>query len=133
MTAVIEEAQTTKTLKNEPGLRIFYNISCAPSEDSDQPAQSDQSLRRALWIVKVPKALQEGCKDFDQPLRMHRLIRIFTTFRVFTGRTCNLLGNALFAKYLQLPQRMQNLMHKYIHVYKKSHTVEKCCIQDTHN
>ena len=29
----------------EPGHNIFYKISCAPSEDSYQPAQTSQTLR----------------------------------------------------------------------------------------
>ena len=51
--------------------------------------QFDQSLQVTLYVVKGPKGLQVKSKDSDQTVRMRSLIRIFA------GRTCNFVGNAV--------------------------------------
>ena len=47
-------------------------------------AQSDQSLRSALWAAKYLKRLQVDVKDFDQPARMRKRIwaQLFKTNNV---------------------------------------------------
>ena len=58
-------------------MEYFYKIACAPSEDSDQPAQSDPSLRCQpensldLWLLAVHRVV---CEDSDHIARMRRLI-----------------------------------------------------------
>ena len=58
---------------------ISYKIACAPSEDSDQPAQADQSLRCPLedasvpWLpteysAKTDHADQTGCAGWPESL-----------------------------------------------------------------
>ena len=77
MTNLIKDRFT----KNEPGHSISYKIACAPSEDSDQPAYSDQILRCLPEDALDPWQSVES----DQTARMHRLIWIFA------GRTRNVL------------------------------------------
>ena len=73
------------------GHSVCYNIVCASSEDSDQPAHPRSLIRvfaarlrriGSLATHRVP------CENSDQTARMRRLIW------VFIGRTCNLVQNA---------------------------------------
>ena len=64
-------------------------MTCAPSEDSDQPvasAQSDQSSLCAQWVAEDPMFLHVDSEDSDQTGRMPRLIW------VFAGHTCHFVG-----------------------------------------
>ena len=63
--------------KTEPGHSISYNIACAPSEDSDQPAHP----RRLIRVFTGESAGSKGSKrpqadteDSDQTVQMRRLI-----------------------------------------------------------
>ena len=67
-------------------LSISSKITCAPSEDSDQPAQFSQGT---LWAAKDPKSLQGASEDSHQPAQMYRLIC------VFADRTRSLVRNAV--------------------------------------
>ena len=68
-----------------PGHIISYNIPCASSKDSDQPAQADQSLRCPPEAALDPwLPTQVSCKDSDQTAWMRRLISFFA------GHTRNL-------------------------------------------
>ena len=66
-------------------------FTCAPSEDSDQPAHLHILIRVLVtWRRFESLAFVRMCiRDSDQTARMHKLIR------VFPGCTCNLLGNAV--------------------------------------
>ena len=55
--------------------RTVGHVRPAYSEDSDQPAQSDQkSSLDAFWIAKDAKFIHADNKDSDQTARMRRLI-----------------------------------------------------------
>ena len=76
----------------EPGHSISYKITCAPNEDSDQPAHPRSLIRVFAGhsvVATDPKHLQMDSEDSDQPSRVRRLIR------VFAERTCNLVGNVV--------------------------------------
>ena len=64
-------------------------LTCAPSEDSDQPGfrpvWSESSLC-AQWVAKDPSFLHADSEDSDKTGRMPRLIW------VFVGRTCYFVG-----------------------------------------
>ena len=49
-------------------------MACAPSEDSDQPGQSDQSSLCAQWVAKGQSFLHAESENSDQTGRMPRLI-----------------------------------------------------------
>ena len=68
----------------EPGHSIFYKIARAPNEVSDQPAHPHKVIR--VFHVNTGSV---PSKDFDQSVRMSRLIW------AFPGRTCNLVGNTV--------------------------------------
>ena len=73
---------------NEPRHSISYKIACAPSEDSDQTARSDQSSLSTWRGIGSLATYMVPCEDSDQTVRMRRLIW------VTAGRICNLVGNA---------------------------------------
>ena len=50
---------------------------CAPSEDSDQPGQADQSSLCIQWVAKDPMFLHADSEDTDQTGRMPSLICVF--------------------------------------------------------
>ena len=60
-------------------------MTCAPSEDSDQPGQPP-SLTRVFAVAKDPMLLHADSEDSDQTGRVPRLIR------VFAGRTYHFAG-----------------------------------------
>ena len=72
--------------RNEPQCQKIYLWTCAPSEDSDQPAHSRSLIRIfawCIWITKDAKLLHTDNEASDQTVRMRRLIW------VFVGRTCH--------------------------------------------
>ena len=46
------------SLKIDPGHSISYKIASTLSNYSDQPAQADQALFRALWVARYPNFLE---------------------------------------------------------------------------
>ena len=71
---------------------ISYKITCAPSEDSDQPQPAHPCslisvLARHSMGSQGLKHLQVDSEDSDQTAPMHRLIS------AFAGLTCNLVRN----------------------------------------
>ena len=63
--AVFQEVSYVSILHKQ-GHNIYYKISSALSEDSDQPAH--------LWVTKDPKSLQaDNKKKSDQPVLIHWL------------------------------------------------------------
>ena len=67
-------------------LQKTYFHSCAPSEDSDQPAHSRSLIRNytwSIWIAMNAKFLQADNEDSDQTAGMRRLIRgwVVRTYR----------------------------------------------------
>ena len=54
-------------------------MTCAPSEDSDQPGHPPSLIRVfAQWVAEDPMFLHADSEDSDQTGRMSRLIRVFT-------------------------------------------------------
>ena len=86
----------SKTKIYEPQHDKTNELTCAPSEDSDQPAKTQISLGIrpvwpesslcALWVAKDPKFLHADSEDSDQTERMPRLIW------VFAGQICHFVG-----------------------------------------
>ena len=73
----------------EPPHDKTNKMTCAPSEDKDQPGHLPILIRAfavRLWVAKDPNVLQVDSEDSDQTGRMPRLIR------VFAGRTCHFVG-----------------------------------------
>ena len=59
---------------------ISYMTACAPSEDSDQPANLYSSIKVFVGhfvCSQGSKVSFVGSEDSDQPVRMQRLIRVF--------------------------------------------------------
>ena len=52
----------------KPGHSTSSNITCASSEDTNQPVylqQTDQSSQGTLWVSKDPKQLQTDSEDWS--------------------------------------------------------------------
>ena len=60
-------------LKNELQHDKINKMTCVSCEDSDQAAQSDQSLLGALWVAKDPSFLHSDSEDSEQTRQMPRL------------------------------------------------------------
>ena len=69
----------------EPVCAKTYNKTCVTSKDSDQPVHPPSMARVLIYTcldcLEAVEATCDQCKDSDQTVGIHRLIR------VFTGRT----------------------------------------------
>ena len=62
------------SLLNKPQHEKMYLLSCAPNEDSNQPAQSAQSNQRLRYPYAEMSVRNAPSEDSDQTARMRRLI-----------------------------------------------------------
>ena len=111
-------------LWNEPGHIMPYKISWVPKEDSDQPLFRVGSIESSLsaWgRLRFLATNRISCEESDQTMRVYRLNW------GFVGRTCNLVGNAVFrlkCQYLSwlikssdLELQLRNIHFKHVGVF----------------
>ena len=81
--------ETTWKSWNDPPQDTTNKMTCAPSQDSDQPWHPPSliiALMSTQWIAKDPRFLHGDREDSDQTVQMPRLIL------VFAGCTCHFVG-----------------------------------------
>ena len=69
--------KAAKVQTNELPRDKTNKLTCAPSEDSDQPGHPPSPIRffaSAQWVAKDPSFLHADSEDSDQTGRMPRLI-----------------------------------------------------------
>ena len=96
--------------EQEPQCKETYIRTCAPSEDSDQPAHPRSLIRiftGAFWIAKDEKFLHATNEASDQSTRMRRLFWVFS-LRIWQKvhfRTLRLICN--ISRWYFLPSETQ--------------------------